>query len=219
MMQVRLAPRPTSLGLTLPKAMSVTISRPAMKVWNSNHPKPRMKRRPETQPASAPPCVAKLPRPMKTGTAMETASRSAMRKRLMMLPPKSGSFVPSVAMMIAGMFTATRKSCPASSDCVGESFLERISLESTESKPVCNESTEDATMQTASAKARPLKPEDCMPSSSKKPSAGMATPAPVLVSAWACANMPARPKRIIVGKMSATPKAQPLRNVAAPLAA
>lgn len=58
-------------------------------------------------------------------------------------------------------------------------------------------------------KPGPLKPEACIPKSSKKPESGMASPRPLIVNACACAILPVR-KRSFAGKISAPVKAQPL---------
>mmetsp|Transcript_21400 Transcript_21400/g.47428 ORF Transcript_21400/g.47428 Transcript_21400/m.47428 type:complete len:210 (-) Transcript_21400:1077-1706(-) len=162
-MAVRLAKRPTCGGAVFPKDMSVTISRPATKVPNSTQPKAKIVTRPDAQPARVPVCVARLPRPMKTGMAMLSVRRSAMRNKLRTLKPMVGSLVASAARAMAGMFASSTKSCPMPVAMTGLSFLAAMSWETTETRPVCRESTEDATMQTESAKATHLMKVDCPP--------------------------------------------------------
>mmetsp|Transcript_50727 Transcript_50727/g.128836 ORF Transcript_50727/g.128836 Transcript_50727/m.128836 type:complete len:288 (-) Transcript_50727:793-1656(-) len=214
MMHVRLAPNPYSRGLMLPKAMRVNISKPATKVPNSTQPKPMIINKPAKQPAKAPFCVIIGTMPMKMGIAMLKAMRSATKNKLMMFQPSAGSFVLSEAMMIAGTFTATKNNWPTMRLWTCVNVVPKISLDKTEISPVWRESTVEATMHTASAKTRPWMPAFWVVSKSKKASALMTNVDSGRLRSWASANMPDKPKRNIVRKMSTAPKAHPFRSAA-----
>mmetsp|Transcript_37745 Transcript_37745/g.107000 ORF Transcript_37745/g.107000 Transcript_37745/m.107000 type:complete len:226 (+) Transcript_37745:164-841(+) len=214
MMHVRPAPNPTSGGLVLPRAMSVNISKPAMKVPNSAQPKPMINNKPAKQPANAPFCVILGFKPMRIGIAMLKAKRSASKNKLMMLKLSLGSFVPLKAMMIAGTFTATKNAWPAMRLWSRVKFVIKMSLDKTDMNPVWRESTEEVSMISANAKTKHFITSPWLANKSKNPSDLMTNEDSGRLRSWASANMPARPKRNIVTKMKTPPNKQPFRRAA-----
>merc|ERR1719323_2278996 len=145
------APSSEASGSRFPKHIMVIISKPPMRLPNSNQPQITTVAIPEPMPARQPRFVLKDHKPEKIGTTRVIVTMSAMEKRSVIFTAKPSKFsfvsrTATAAKITQGTFKINRNNSPMSKLGNDPSFLCIRVLEITEFMPVWKESAHDAIM-------------------------------------------------------------------------